>query len=211
MAGRGFGRGGRGFGRGMGHPRAPQKPVELFPKLEVGLPDKEVFDIESKSAIQLVLGSVRLRNYWSSSPYYLEETSSKEQSTDIERFCDRGKPKTTGKRDSITQFLQLNSQNFPRELIGGSNRERPSKRVRWNPDTDLQKLDLLEQMEQKNEGQEKGEKEKKEGEDEGDDDEDAQEAEEEFSDDGDYNQNFDFDDDEDDFNMDDRGDDEPFY
>lgn len=41
------------------------------------------------------------------------------QSMDIERFSDWGKPKNTSKRDSLNQVLQLQSHNFPKELIGG--------------------------------------------------------------------------------------------
>lgn len=41
------------------------------------------------------------------------------QSMDIERFSDMGKPKITSERDSLDQFLQLTSKNFPKELIGG--------------------------------------------------------------------------------------------
>jgi hypothetical protein len=41
------------------------------------------------------------------------------QSMDIERFSDRGKPRITSERDSLDQFLQLTSKNFPKELIGG--------------------------------------------------------------------------------------------
>ena len=42
------------------------------------------------------------------------------QSMDIERFSDWGKPKNSSKRDSLNQILQLQSHNFPKELIGGS-------------------------------------------------------------------------------------------
>ncbi|KAL3598381.1 hypothetical protein D5086_006299, partial [Populus alba] len=56
------------------------------------------------------------------------------QSMDIERFSDRGKPRITSERDSLDQFLQLTSKNFPKELIGGLNRKRPNKKVKWTAD-----------------------------------------------------------------------------
>ncbi|KAB1210451.1 hypothetical protein CJ030_MR6G010747 [Morella rubra] len=131
------------------------------------------------------------------------------QSTDIERYSDRSKPKTTITRDSLSQILEL--KKFPRELIGGSRGQQPSrKKVRWNPESELQKLDYLEKLEQRAQGLEgKDEKEKKEGENEDEDENDGEEDIEEEPSDDDYYQNVDFDDDEDDFNdVDDGGEDE---
>lgn len=163
----------------------------------------------------LVIRNARLQNYWKSSPYYLEDiVPRKSQSTDIERFSDRVKLRTTLKRDPLEQILRLTSNNFPLELVQGMKGATHNKRkVQWNPESDMQKLELFEKLEKKLEGQdEKGGKEKKEGENEDEDDEGGEEAaEEEFSDDGDYNQNIDFDDDEDDFNMEDDNDDEATY
>lgn len=198
---------GRGRGRfGGGRTFAKQEPFELFPDVELPL----VRDV-SKEERALVVWSSRLQNYWKSSPYYLKETnSSMSQSIDIERFSDQEKMKAKPTRDSFMQFLEANASNFPRELVADSREERrrKRKRVQWNQESGLQKLDLFEKLEQKYQGQEeKGEKEKKEGEEEEPDD-GVEEADEEFSDDGDYNQNVDFDDDEDDFNMADDNDDE---
>ncbi|KAL9438355.1 hypothetical protein AB3S75_024098 [Citrus x aurantiifolia] len=208
MAYRGRGRGRGGYGGGGGFGFAKQEPFKLFPEIE--LPAHKNIPIEKN----LILWNSRLLNYWKSSPYFLEENVEKNsQSVDIERYSDWNKPKVSSNRGSINQFLQLRSNNFPAELVKDSREQRNPKRVRWNADRGLRKLDLFEKLEQKFEGQEdKDEKEKKEGEDEDEDgDEAAGEAEEEFSDDGDYNQNIDFDDDEDDFNMDEGNDDEATY
>lgn len=208
MAYRGRGRGRGGYGGGGGFGFAKQEPFELFPEIE--LPDHKNVLIERN----LILWNSRLLNYWKSSPYFLKENVEKNsQSADIERYSDWNKPKVSSNRGSINQFLQLYSSNFPAELVKDSREQRNPKRVRWNADAGMRKLDLFEKLEQKFQGQEdKDEKEKKEGEDEDEDDgEAAGEAEEEFSDDGDYNQNIDFDDDEDDFNVDDGNDDEATY
>ncbi|KAL6335738.1 hypothetical protein AAG906_039501 [Vitis piasezkii] len=241
MAFRGRGRGRGGYGRGGvgGFGIAKQEPFVLFPDIE--LPDVSSVPEEKN----LVIWNARLQNYWKSSPYYLEDiVPRKSQSTDIERFSDRVKLRTTLKRDPLEQILRLTSDNFPLELLQGLQAEQlirfflirnlytelkdcslhielpgmkgathNKRKVRWNPESDMQKLELFEKLEKKLEGQdEKGGKEKKEGENEDEDDEGGEEAaEEEFSDDGDYNQNIDFDDDEDDFNMEDDNDDEATY
>ena len=44
---------------------------------------------------------------------------SESQSTDIERFSDRVKLRTTLKRDPLEQILRLTSNNFPLELVQG--------------------------------------------------------------------------------------------
>ncbi|XP_073264392.1 uncharacterized protein [Populus alba] len=208
MAYRGRGRG--RFGGGGGFSYARQEPFDLFPKIllfqEIELPDPK--NVKEERA--LVVWNSRLTNYFKSSPCYLEEIVSKEiQSMDIERFSDRGKPRITSERDSLDQFLQLTSKNFPKELIGGLNRKRPNKKVKWT--ADLRKLDDYEKRELMYEGQaEKGQMEKKEDEDEEDEDEELEEPDDEY-DDGDYNQNIDFDDDEDDYNMEDDNADEAIY
>ncbi|KAK9281021.1 hypothetical protein L1049_003913 [Liquidambar formosana] len=207
--GRGYGRGGRGYGGGGGgFGFAKQEPFILFPDVE--LPDKNGVTEEKT----LVIWNARLQNFWKSSPYYIEEkTSKKSQSTDIERFSDRAKRRTKSKVDEELQnYLKL--ANFPQELVPrdkvqGSRRvSGVQKEVQWNSESDMQKLDFFEKLEQKDQGQDENRgKEKKEGENEEEDDAEVMEEEdEEFSDDGDYNQNIDFDDDEDDFNMEDDND-----
>ncbi|KAL2250947.1 UNVERIFIED_CONTAM: hypothetical protein Sindi_2217000 [Sesamum indicum] len=81
----------------------------------------------------------------------------------------------------------------------GEKKQKLVKRVRWNPESDLQKLDLFEKLEQKHQGQEGTEK--KENEEEEEEDGGNEEDEGEFSDEGDYEQAEYCDDDEDDFNM----------
>ncbi|KAK9991619.1 hypothetical protein SO802_026604 [Lithocarpus litseifolius] len=220
MAFRGRGRGGRGYGGGGGGFKyAKQEPFELFPDIELPCIGSSVTkggtDQKGKSMTReetLVSTGMRLQIFWKSSAYFLEETvPKKSQSKDIERYSDRTKPRTTVTRDSLSQILVV--KRFPQELIGGWKGQQPSrKKVRWNPESDLQKLDFLEKLEQRFQGQEdKGEKEKKEGEDEDEDEEEGEDAEEEPSDD-DYYQNDYFDDDEDDYNeVDDGGEDEGIY
>ena len=53
------------------------------------------------------------------------------QSMDIERFSDWGKPKNTSKRNSLNQILQLQSHNFPKELIGGSQLKQFMQILTW--------------------------------------------------------------------------------
>nr|KJB36533.1 hypothetical protein B456_006G164500 [Gossypium raimondii] len=205
MSFRGRGRGrGRGFGgRGFGG-YVPPEPFVLFPDIE--LPDVKAVPEEKI----LVVWNSRLLNYWKASPYYLEEhVSKKSQSMDIERFSDWGKPKNTSKRDSLNQVLQLQSHNFPKELIGDSKRaQRSAKRMRWNLDSGLEKLDVFEKFEK--DGDKEG-KEKGDGEEENSDEEQGAQSDESYSDDGDYNENEHFDDDEDDYNIEDDHDDEPIY
>ncbi|KAG2711397.1 hypothetical protein I3760_04G074700 [Carya illinoinensis] len=90
--------------------------------------------------------------------------------------------------------------------------QRPSqKKVRWNPESELQKLDYLEKLEERAQGQEnKDVKERKEGENEDEDENDGEEdIEEEPSDDEYFQhailQNVEFDDDDDYFNNVDDG------
>ncbi|XP_034199020.1 glutamic acid-rich protein-like isoform X2 [Prunus dulcis] len=178
MAYRGRGRGGFGGGGGFGY--ATQVPFELFP--DVDLPNvKGILDPDKK-------------------------INQERQNTEVERYSDRLKPKTTIRRGALFDILEL--KGFPQELTGGSRAQQPGrKRVRWNPDSELQKLDLFEKLEQRQGNNDGKEKKEGEGEDE-DEEEEEEEPEEDFSDD-DYQKNQDFDDDDDDFNMEDDGDDEP--
>ncbi|KAF2323483.1 hypothetical protein GH714_035701 [Hevea brasiliensis] len=77
-------------------------------------------------------------------------TGDESQSMDIERFSDWGKSKTTSKRDELNNFLFLASMHFPEELVQGVKKEQPNpERVQWNPDSDQQKFNLFEKLEQK--------------------------------------------------------------
>ncbi|BAT87114.1 DNA-directed RNA polymerase III subunit RPC7-like isoform X1 [Vigna umbellata] len=208
MAGRGRGRGGRGWGRGGGFTTfASQVPFDLFPE-DVTLPEFKIDDIDVNTK-KLLSWSNKLQNYWKASPYLLEETTSKKrQSMHVDRFSDKKTNEFT--RDSLSQVLTFNG--FPHELVQGkSKRMSRRKKFRWNPESEMKKMDFFEQQEKTNQGKEEtDETEKKEGEDE-DGDGNAEEEDEEDMSDDDYNQNIDFDDDDDDFNDVDDGDDEPIY
>ncbi|XP_059429976.1 uncharacterized protein LOC132163630 [Corylus avellana] len=211
MAFRGRGRG-RGYGGSFGYSK--QEKFELFPDIE--LPKIPTLTKEQET---LVIEQRKLENFWKTSPYFLEEFASKEsifsdsfhkkKSDDIERYSDRKRPNNRIVRDSLSQYLV--ATRFPQELVEDSKGQRPSrKKARWNLDSELNKLDVLEKLEQMAKGGEDGEDKK------GDGDEDENEEEEvvESSDtDGEYTQNIDFDDDEDDFidADNDGGDDEGIY
>ncbi|KAH8514423.1 hypothetical protein H0E87_007306 [Populus deltoides] len=109
----------------------------------------------------------------------------------------------------LTNYFK-SSPCYLEEIVSkGLNRKRPNKKVKWT--ADLRKLDDYEKRELMYEGQaEKVQMEKKEDEDEEDEDEELEEPDDEY-DDGDYNQNIDFDDDEDDYNMEDDNADEAVY
>ncbi|KAI3455501.1 hypothetical protein Pfo_012164 [Paulownia fortunei] len=206
MSFRGRGRGRGGFGGGGFRP-AKQDPFELFPEIE-GLGTAEY----STANIQLIKWSWSLQKFCHSSPYYYEDRSErlqKVQKPDIERYSDRNLQATKAK-PPLGDFIKLDPDHIPAELARGVKKEKHVvKKVRWNPESDLQKLDHFEKLEQNNQGQEGTEK--KENEDEEDEDGGNEEDEGEFSDEGDYEQPEYFDDDEDDYNMADDNNDEPFY
>ncbi|OMO91235.1 hypothetical protein COLO4_18518 [Corchorus olitorius] len=104
--GRGRGRGSGGYGRG-GFYGKPE-PFELFPDIQV--PD--------------VKGVLE------------DKAEEKSKSMDIERYSDWGNHKSSSKRDSLDQILQLHSNNFPKELIGDPRKvQRRAKKMRWNLDS----------------------------------------------------------------------------
>ncbi|KAF3659471.1 putative serine/threonine-protein kinase-like [Capsicum annuum] len=178
---------GRGRGRGRGQLSfrgAKQLPFELFP---------EVPNLGNASGvtarITLAARHLKLQKYWNSSPYYLGEESDvlkKTKGMDIERFSDRNLERVKSKQP-LAHFIRMDPAYVPAELAkGGREVRRAAKRVRWNPEADMQKLDLLEKLDQKSKG---GDEKKKDGDDEDEEQEEKiEEEEEEFSDDGDYNQ-----------------------
>uniref|UniRef100_A0A1J3CIY7 DNA-directed RNA polymerase III subunit RPC7 n=1 Tax=Noccaea caerulescens TaxID=107243 RepID=A0A1J3CIY7_NOCCA len=211
MAYRG-GRGGRGRGRGRGgfgggEFRSTPEPFVIYP--EITLPNPKSISIDNK----LLESYSDFQRFWKTSSYHLGDGVSKQkkESLDIERNSDSLKPKKkANKIGSFYDFLVLRPDNFPKELLGETRRERPVKRARWTQDADLQKLDLFEKLEAKYkavgkednpEGEDDDEEKKKEKkEDDEDDDEDDKESEISISSGGDYDQNEDFDDDDDDYN-----------
>lgn len=185
-----------------------QEPYILFPE-DVMLPDIKGVTEEK----MLVYWNNRLQNYWKSSSYYLEEAAlPKNEDNELERYSDRGKPRGRAKRDPLSYHLKLTPAYFPLELIQGARRvQHDQRKVCWNPDSGLQKLDMLEKLEAKygDRDDEKDKNEKKEGE--NDEEESELESEKEESDD-DYKQMLhDYEDDEDDFNTHDDGPEEDTY
>ncbi|CAF1915978.1 unnamed protein product [Brassica oleracea var. botrytis] len=189
-------RGGRGRGRGgfggFGVEYAKAEPFVIFP--DITLPDRKSISDDT----QLLKNFNFFERFWKSSPYHLGDGVSKKESEslDIERFSDTLKPKKkkSNERGSFYDYLVLRPDNFPKELLGDTRRERPVKRARWTQDADLQKLEALEKLEAKLKAEGKEENEEGEG------DEEVEESEGEDSENGDYDQNKDFDDDDDDYN-----------
>ncbi|KAJ8572655.1 hypothetical protein K7X08_009166 [Anisodus acutangulus] len=176
---------GRGRGRGGFDGRqAKQESFELFPS----------------------------QKYWNSSPYYMGEESDvlkKTKGMDIESLSDRTSERAKSK-PPLAHFTRMDPAYVPALAKGGREEKHAAKRVRWNPDVDMKKCDLLEKLDLKSKGDDEK---KKDGEDEEEEQEEKiEEEEEEFSDDGDYNQNlYDYDDDEDDYNMNEDNNDEAMY
>ncbi|KVI01508.1 hypothetical protein Ccrd_020220 [Cynara cardunculus var. scolymus] len=180
MAFRGRGRGRGGFGFGVGR-FAKEEKYELFPEIKE-LPDVNLKQKEEEFRTLVSCGN-DLQKFWISSPYHLEEVSQDaERSGGIIR------------RPPLSDYMKMTDDYVPAELVARNVRQ--SKKVRWDPQSDLQRLDLFEKLDRGPQGPDDGDKEKKEDEDEDEDNEN----------------NIDFDDDEDDFNMpDDVGGDEGFY
>lgn len=210
MAFRGRGRGRGGFGRGGGGFRpAKQEPFVLFPDIE--LPDKRNLPKD----MEVLQYNNKFRRYFRNSLYYLEDSLSdgitEQENMGPERYSDRAKRGSGFGRGSLLSsgFLMLEPGYFPLELIQGSKRK-VGRKVQWNPKQDLQKLDILEQLELKEKHGDQDASNKKEGEeDEEEEEENLEVEEEEDDDDDDYAKGEDCDDDEDDYNMADDGDDEP--
>nr|XP_027126901.1 DNA-directed RNA polymerase III subunit RPC7-like isoform X2 [Coffea arabica]XP_027126902.1 DNA-directed RNA polymerase III subunit RPC7-like isoform X2 [Coffea arabica] len=192
----------RGRGRG-GFRAAKQENFDLFLEIDE-LGTAESVKVDPSFAVWFS----KFQRYWNSSPYYVEDESGgakKSQRIEIEKLADR-KSKKTSSKQPLSHFIRMEPDYVPAELAKDEKKEKHGiKRVRWNPEADMQKLDVFEKLEQKHQVQELNGKEDEEEEG----DEKLEEDEEEYSDDGDYNQNIDFDDDEDDFNTGDDNDDEP--
>ncbi|KAL3654048.1 hypothetical protein CASFOL_003729 [Castilleja foliolosa] len=202
--GRGRGRGGRGFGGGGGY--AKQEPFELFPVIgEIGTA------AYSDAKLQLIRWSGELQRHWKSSPYFYEDRKlcpekAQAEKPDIERYSDLHLQKPKLKLE-LSDWIMLDQDHVPAELIEGGKRKRRHKRIKWN--TDLGR-DIFDKLEKMSEGKEE-ETEKKEDDEEEDEENENEEEDGEISDEGDYEQNEDFDDDSDDYNVADDGNDEPIY
>ncbi|XP_057772918.1 uncharacterized protein LOC130992338 isoform X3 [Salvia miltiorrhiza] len=122
------------------------------------------------------------------------------QKLDIERYSDK-KSQATIVKQPLWHLIMMDKDHMPAELARGE--KRIVRRVQWDNDIDLNKLDHFEKLEANSKG--------KEGEDEEEEPEEEENVEEgELSDNGDYEQGEYCDDDEDDFNMVEE-DDEPIY
>eukprot|EP00246_Nothoceros_aenigmaticus_P007992 TRINITY_DN2242_c0_g1_i1.p1 TRINITY_DN2242_c0_g1~~TRINITY_DN2242_c0_g1_i1.p1 ORF type:complete len:197 (-),score=43.25 TRINITY_DN2242_c0_g1_i1:631-1221(-) len=190
----------------------PLKLPELPDTTDLG--QKDVYLILKKRALQTA---------WDASPYHIEETK-ETTASDIQRYSDRYRPQVKKKRAHLSTFLKLGPAFFPSELLGQDRKLAQTAKIagvsQWLLEprsslvvSDLQRLDQLASLEQKNQKQEEskkedGEKEKKQGEEDGDGDGEEIEDEEDEFDDDDYAQNFGFDDDDEYLDLDDGGDDE---
>ncbi|WZZ03461.1 hypothetical protein YC2023_089382 [Brassica napus] len=147
----------RGRGRGgFGVEYAKAEPFVIFP--DITLPDRKSISEDKQF-------NDRFDKFWKTSIYHLG---------------DGPKNKKSHERGSFYDYLVLRPDNFPKELLGDTPRERPVKRAKWTQDADLHKLEVLEKLEAKLKAE--GKEEKKEGV--GDDE--AEECEGEDSDNGDY-------------------------
>ncbi|XP_047973100.1 glutamic acid-rich protein-like isoform X3 [Salvia hispanica] len=115
---------------------------------------------------------------------------SETQKVDIERYLDKKLQATTVKQP-LHHLIMMDKDHMPAELVRDG--QKIVKRVKWDNEIDLSKLDQFEKLEEKNKDTEENEEEEVE--------EEGNEEDGEISDDGDYEQNQDFDDDEDDYNM----------
>ncbi|XP_042019756.1 DNA-directed RNA polymerase III subunit RPC7-like [Salvia splendens] len=183
---------GRGGGRGRaGPPRAKQMPFDIFSEIPIGVVKYSVEEVKKYS--QFVSWSQNLQTFFETSPYHYQDrrlTLPKMQKVDIERYSDKKLQATTVKQP-LHHLIMMDRDHMPGELVRGG--PHTVKRVKWDNEIDLSKLDQFEKLEEKNKDAEENEEEEVE--------EEGNEEDGEISDDGDYGQNQDFDDDEDDYNM----------
>lgn len=186
--------GGRGRGRGgySGSQRScKEEPYILFPEIkEFPAVNPQEIDEELR---KLVSWGNDFQKFWTSSSYHLDDAR-------------QGAEKNGGlKRRPLSDFMMMTDDYVPAELVA-KNARRNNKKVRWDPQSDLQRLDLFEKLDQ---GQDDEDNEKKEDEDE-DEEEDNENAEED-EELNDYTENIEFDDDDDGNNQADDGDDEGWF
>ncbi|XP_047965011.1 glutamic acid-rich protein-like [Salvia hispanica] len=184
------GRGGRGRG---GPPRAKQMPFDLFPEIPIGVVRYSVEEVNKYS--RFVSWSQNLHIFFETSPYHYQDrrlTLPKSQKVDIERYSDK-KLQATRVKQPLHHLIMMDKDHMPAELVRGGHHT--VKRVKWDNEIDLNKLDQFEKLEEKNKGTEE-ENEEEEIE------EEENEDNEEFSDDEEYTKGEYVDDDEDDLNMD---------
>ncbi|XP_074345292.1 uncharacterized protein LOC141684278 isoform X2 [Apium graveolens] len=143
MAFRGRGRGGR-FGGGGGPCHAEKIKFELFPKIE-NLPDVQ----NVKQDLVSFSWSYRLQMSWKLSPYNYKGVGNEiegHESIDVERYSAKDSKKIRHK-PSLSDYIRMTDEYVPAELAVRHQRGR--KRVRWNQESDMQKLDIFEELEKK--------------------------------------------------------------
>lgn len=198
-------RGGRGGFRFQHFKPDKQEPFILYPE-DVALPDKKCVPLDK----DFYYWNNKLQLYFENSAYFVENSASRDnQPCDIETYTESTKPRNKMKREALSDYMKLKPGYFPSELVQGV-KARPQKKVKWNTDEESENLQSLFTKIGKRTNEKRGEKNKEEEEEE-DEEDDDEEKEEDYSSGGDYEQNEDFDDDEDDFNVEDDGDDEPFF
>ncbi|KAL1568565.1 DNA-directed RNA polymerase III subunit RPC7-like [Salvia divinorum] len=184
---------GRGGGRGRGGPpRAKQMPFDLFPEVAIGVVKYSVEEVKKYS--QFVSWSQNLQTFFETSPYHYQDrrlTLQKTQKLDIERYSDKKLQATTVKQP-LHHLIMMDKDHMPAELVKDG--QQTVKRVKWDDEIDLNKLDQFEKLEEKYKGTEE------ENEEEDAEDEENEDDAEISGDDNDYEQAENVDDDEDDFN-----------
>ncbi|KAG6396722.1 hypothetical protein SASPL_142878 [Salvia splendens] len=143
---------GRGGGRGRaGPPRAKQMPFDLFPEIPIGVVKYSVEEVKKYS--QFVSWSQNLQTFFETSPYHYQDrrlTQQKTQKVDIERYSDKKSQATTVKQP-LHHLIMMDKDHMPAELVRGG--QHTVKRVKWDNEIDLSKLDRFEKLEEKNKNQ----------------------------------------------------------
>ncbi|PWA54518.1 DNA-directed RNA polymerase III, subunit Rpc31 [Artemisia annua] len=188
-------RGGRGRGRSgfnSSQRYCKEEPYIMFPEIKEfpAVNPQEIDEHLSK----LVSWSSEFQKFWFSSSYHLDDAR-------------QGAEKNGGlKRRPLSDYMKMTDDYVPAELVA-KNARRNNKKVRWDPQSDLERLDLFEKLDQIK-GQDDDDNEKKEDEDEDGEEDDENDVDDEP--DG-YTENIEFDDDDDGTNQADDGDDEGWF
>ncbi|KAF8080730.1 hypothetical protein N665_0925s0013, partial [Sinapis alba] len=108
---------------------AKAEPLVIFP--DITLPDPKSISEDNQF-------NDRFDRFWRTSIYHLGDGVSKKESEslDIERFSDTLKPKKKKFHEwgSFFDYLVLRPDNFRKQLLGDTPRERPVKRAKWTKD-----------------------------------------------------------------------------
>ncbi|KAG6399017.1 hypothetical protein SASPL_140490 [Salvia splendens] len=155
---------GRGGGRGRaGPPRAKQMPFDIFSEIPIGVVKYSVEEVKKYS--QFVSWSQNLQTFFETSPYHYQDRrltlpreitlkdrtpDLKMQKVDIERYSDKKLQATTVKQP-LHHLIMMDRDHMPGELVRGG--PHTVKRVKWDNEIDLSKLDQFEKLEEKNKNQ----------------------------------------------------------